>query len=242
MVFIMSELYSTTKFHSIREFQSYFQESDELVIPNNQLFQVRNIYILTGQDEEKEIMPADRFQDLIYVLNKMLVPIAKAVQLSIEAPLFRDISYEIEDNLSLRANFNISIKTFKNTINTNLTDLFKLMIASSIMEVEFEADQKLMILGIPEEEVNRGETLQERINNVVQPRIPFGFKCEMSRGHYSLGSGRVSIGSRQRSCCVVSASQGMKFSLSEYPIFSFSINSFRKLISEIVFGLDAFLP
>jgi hypothetical protein len=226
----------SSSFSSIQAFQAYFRDHDELVVPGNQPLEIKNISILTKQEDDpleaKEILPEELSQLIIYLLRKMVVPLAKTVDIKFDG-IERNLGFNIHEHFSLTPSVGMTIKTQKDPLYVRLTDLFKLMIAFSIPKVEFAPHQKLILLGITEAECALETTVGAAISNILEPRIPAGHEtsikfegpgnnCQVSNGWATYGS---SIPQRT---FTVQSSHGWALTLCESKNFLFSTDGFRR--------------
>jgi len=226
---------SVSHFDSIQSFQAYFRENDALFLPADQPLEIRNISNLTNQEDDpfeaKEILPKEISQLVLYILHKMVLPLAKTIEIQ-----FSDhgkLRFDIGDNFYLSFSKRVTLKVQKGPIRARLTDLFKLMIASSISKMEFVPNQDLIVLGITEKEWKLEATVGATIDKILSPRVPAGFKaiiefkgkgdnCQVSNGWFTYGS------AVQQRSFTIRSSYKWNLTLSESGQFLFSMDGFRR--------------
>lgn len=226
---------AASSFQSIQAFQAYFQENDELLLPANQPLEIQNITSLTNQEETpceaNELFPRDITNLALYILNKMVLPLGKTINIVFSEP--GDICPDIKENFRLVHSKRMRLKAETGPICARLTDLFKFMIASSISQVKFAPHQKLIVLGITESEWPLAPTALANLNKIICPRVPPGFNVGTTinvKGDSSLVSkGWVTCYdiAKQRSYTIAS-SNAWTLTLSESTQFTFNVDSFRE--------------
>jgi hypothetical protein len=224
-----------SQFNSIQSFQTYFQDQDELLVPANQSLEIKNISILTDQEdnpfEANEVLPQEISQLALYLLCKMALPLAKTVKIRFDDRGQFDV--HIDQNFSLSHSMGMTIKTQKDPICTRLGDLFKLMIAFSIPKIEFTPHQELNVLGITEAESQLEPTVESTFLKFLDPRVPAGFQATVqfkgqgNSANCQISNGWVTYGgcAAQRSFTIRSL-HGWALTLYESNNFLFSANGF----------------
>jgi hypothetical protein len=168
-------------FPTIQSFQAYFQVNDELTLPANQPLEIQDIAILRRPNENrcdgKEILPEGTLLPAVYILDQMLLPLAKSITLY--ASEGGSMEYSASDQFKLVCSKAVTFKATKGPFHTRLTDLFKLMIASSITEVEFDPNQKLMIHGLTQTEWEFVAPNEVSAGKMVRLRTPSGYRVKV---------------------------------------------------------------
>lgn len=216
-------------FASIQAFRDYFRLNDELHLQPNQRLEIQDISSLTEQVflGEKELFPNDISQLANYVLQKMVLPLAKSIEIQYGAQ--EGLSCHLDDHFSLSHQNGIQLRAQRGPIYARLTDLFKTMITSSIPTVEFVPGQQL-VLGLTEAEQDLEATVAN-IPNIIDSKTPEGFKVSIEvEGQDSEWqvSSRVGeyAGSVQARVFTIQSSHAWRLTLSEPPNFLFSVERF----------------
>ena len=229
----ISKFASTTEFPSVQAFQSYVKDHDELVIPAQQPFIVRNLSVLLDKTliSNGGYKPTEMSQRILLVLNQLTHPVAKIVSFTTGGKV--SVDYGLDPDLSLKFSERVKLEAKRERIYTWLTDFFHTMVAYGIPSVTFAPKQELTVLGLSEEECTLEQPPENTVLKVFEFNNPPGFNSRITfmKGDFKIANGWGHYaGSSDQRTFTLSAPHGMTISLVDSFTF-FSIRGFRNLLA-----------
>lgn len=223
-------------FPSVVQFINYFEQHDELRLLPNQPLEIQDISLINEEEDiaaldEPRIQLVTRAQSIYFTLSKMLEPLGKGVNVNVGGSC--DVECRIDRGVYLKLANATVIKT-EAAMYIQFTNLFRLMVASSISKVTFTPNQRIIILGLQEKETQFDTAVDKILSRAIAPRIPNGFTCNIKtgNGNVDLTSG-VTILSQNTARLPhlsVTSGQGLELSLSENYTFN-NIKWFRRRLA-----------
>lgn len=220
-------------FCSIQDFQNYFQAHDELKVSANESFIIHHVSIFDEdidryQQTDQSSQKAHEF--ILNLLNKIVHPLAKTIRICQEES--RETDWSIGEDFQINCTVPITITAEKGTIYTRMQDLFKMMIYSSLLQIEFAPQQELVILDIEEGEEKIDHSIKKSISEIAKARTPVGFdSCwDFYKGEVNVMRLCTNQGNSNRGSLKICPIKGMKISLIANHVFS-SLEDFVERMS-----------
>lgn len=176
---------------TVPEFIQHFQEQDSLPVPADQSLIIRKVsqYISKASNEA---LPEDSGERMIYIMNKLLLPLGKRMTMSYSQG--GEGSFEVDVDFTFRLSKQVVFTAYAGRIVARVDEFFRMMVATSRLTVKFVARQELILTGFLEGEREK-LTSWQALANLFATRTRAGFITSFNmKGGATMSSLQISQG------------------------------------------------
>lgn len=214
----------STTFGNVPEFINYFKTHEELPLAAEQPLIVNDTSMLFDYSDRYERRSlkllknsGNLIEKIVFIFDRMLLPLAKTMRIRLGAD---EKNAEVTSELffskqvfAVTFSTDVILKPAKSHLYTQITDLMRLMVASSTFEVKLEPEQFLTVTNLTSEESNKMLESEEKAYSVPTTRNPhlgFNLSCRVEVPVYEV----VTANGTDSSCFRM---KGKEFQLSLKP-------------------------
>lgn len=176
-------------FGNVPEFINYFKTHEELPLEAEQPLTVNGTSILfdyTNCYERRSLKvlrnEGNSLQKIVFIFDRMLLPLAKTVRITLDGET--EISHKFlftKQFFTVTFSKDVILKTARGHLYTQITDLMRLMIASSTFEVKLQPEQFFTVTGLTAKESTKILESEEEAYSMLISRNPhLGFNLGYS--------------------------------------------------------------
>jgi hypothetical protein len=139
-----------TIFSSLAAFTHYMRFNDQLQIPGGQTLVVKDIRLLTHNFFEAPIPVHSEIDENLSILRRAVAPLGRSCRLvspTNSTLMIDDFTCTATDDFALTPKSNVAVMLTTTPIHMRLSDLYRMMLASSIRTTTFVRGQEIHIWG-----------------------------------------------------------------------------------------------
>jgi len=174
--------------NTLVEFIDHFRTNQELVVPANEGFCLRDARLIT-RNPMKKAFQEEGLSRILDILRRALSVLGKGLKLFVStttASYEANCSTEDDEDVYFVCDREVTLKSVRSPVHFRMSDVFRLMHACPIPEVAFAADQEVIAWGISDQEVTefaedvRLKRLSDLPKRLVKRRVlpGSGISCE----------------------------------------------------------------